>query len=128
MNLHRYKARIPSISSGDSHYEFLGTWIGFAGLITYIFDTAFLSSARDAAGPAAIIVGVLSFSYWLSTQHHKLIYVMLGVLSLFVAAMMTVIGIGVFVYSQTIPILNLYLVYLSSTSIVTGYYAKRMFL
>lgn len=127
MNLHRYKANIPSASTGDSHFEFLGTWIGLAGMIVFMIDTALFSPVKEAAGLTAVVIGSLSFIYWLTTQHKKLLYVLLFFLTSIVIVLTLGIAVGAIKYNETKPVLNLYSGYLSSVLWVTAYYANRMY-
>lgn len=76
MNLHRYIAKISSPNSGESRFEFLGTWIGFAGLLLFILHVTVADNIRSASGTAIIVIGLSYCIYWFSTQHKYVIYLL----------------------------------------------------
>ncbi|MFC4701724.1 hypothetical protein ACFO4O_16330 [Glaciecola siphonariae] len=125
MNLHRYKAKISAISTGESEFEFLGTWIGFAGMLVAIIDIIFFSHPREAVGLAGVIVGPLCFFYWVTTQHNQLIFIFNGICTIVVVLLTVILFLGHFYKLQLSAVINLYLVYIASISIIAAFYGKK---
>jgi hypothetical protein len=69
MNLHRYKVTLTLPGSGETKYEFVGTWIGFGGLLLLFALIGIGEDIRSVFGGLSICIGVHYGLYWLSTQH-----------------------------------------------------------
>lgn len=78
MNLHRYKANFSSTNSEDLRYEFLGTWIMFAGLFLFIAHIVVDENIRNVTKLASLTIGLCYCLYWL-TVYSRLV---LGVFSI----------------------------------------------
>lgn len=72
MNLHRYKAKMPSNGYGDLNNEYIGTWIFFGGLIALIFHLVFDSNTRNAVETAAYVVGTMYAFHWFGARHKSI--------------------------------------------------------
>jgi hypothetical protein len=74
--MQRYKVKLNLKSfHGDRDFEFLGTWIGFAGMLFVIGCISFYQYPRPAVADSVPIVAGACFIYWLATQIRFLIVV-----------------------------------------------------
>ena len=76
MNLHRYKAKLTSPGSGETRFEFLGTWIGFGGMLALIANVGAVDFARDVFGHFVLAVGVSYGLYWFATANKVFLYLL----------------------------------------------------
>ncbi|ABG39908.1 hypothetical protein Patl_1383 [Paraglaciecola sp. T6c] len=72
--MQRYKVKIKLANHGDSKFEFLGTWIGFAGLILVIAAVTVYAYAKGAFADTVPVIGIAFGIYWFATQINFLIY------------------------------------------------------
>lgn len=91
MNLHRYKASISSSTADVQNYEFLGTWIGFAGLFVLIFSAVDASHVRDGVENATYTIAPIYMLYWLATQRK----IFLGILALLSELIAIALGLSI---------------------------------
>ena len=84
-NMQRYKVKFNLKSfHGDRDFEFLGTWIGFAGMLLVIGCISFYEYPEPAVADSVPIVAGAFIVYWLATQIRFLI-VVFCILSLLVS-------------------------------------------
>jgi hypothetical protein len=76
MNLHRYKVKLTSPGSGETRFEFLGTWIGFAGMFLIVANVSLAVSAKSAFGEVVGFIGAAYCLYWFATQINFFLYVL----------------------------------------------------
>ena len=68
MNLHRYKASFSSANTDDFRYEFLGTWIMFAGIFLFAAHIVVEDSVKEVTKLTSLTIGVSYGLYWLSAN------------------------------------------------------------
>ncbi len=74
--MQRYKVKFNFRNSyGDRNFEFLGTWIGFAGMLFVIGCISFYEYPKNALADTVPVVGVAFAIYWFATQIRWLIIV-----------------------------------------------------
>jgi len=66
MNLHRYKIKIPLRSFEDKKYEFLGTGIGFGGMIATLIAAAIARSLSEAITTGLVLSLLSTRFHWQS--------------------------------------------------------------
>jgi hypothetical protein len=76
MNLHRYKVKLTSPGSGETKFEFLGTWIGFAGMLLIAANVSLAVSAKSAFGEVVGFIGAAYCLYWFATQIKLFLHVL----------------------------------------------------
>jgi hypothetical protein len=76
MNLHRYKVKLTPPGSGETKFEFLGTWIGFAGMLLIFANISMAVSAKSAFGGSVVFIGVAYGLYWFATQIRVFLYLL----------------------------------------------------
>lgn len=75
-NMHRYKVKLNLKNShGDRHFEFLGTWIGFAGMLFVIGCISFYEYPKPALADTVPVVTLAYAIFWFATQIRGLIVV-----------------------------------------------------
>ena len=74
--MQRYKVKFNLRNThGDREFEFLGTWIGFAGMLFVIGCISFYQYPKPAVADTVPLVAIAFAIYWLSTQIRWLIVV-----------------------------------------------------
>jgi hypothetical protein len=74
--MQRYKVSLKLKNShGDRNFEFLGTWIGFAGMLFVIGCISFYEYPKPALADTVPVVAVAFAIYWFATQIRWLIIV-----------------------------------------------------
>ncbi|VEL95588.1 hypothetical protein ALT761_00543 [Alteromonas sp. 76-1] len=92
-NMHRYKVKFNLKNfHGDREFEFLGTWIGFAGMLFVIGCISFYEYPKPAVANSVPIVAAAFAVYWLATQIRFLI-VIFCILSLLASVLFLVFSI-----------------------------------
>ncbi|NCP63981.1 MAG: hypothetical protein GW763_01045 [Paraglaciecola sp.] len=76
MNLQRYKVKLTPPGSGETKFEFLGTWIGFAGMLLIFANISLAVSAKSAFGASVVFIGVAYGLYWFATQIRIFLYLL----------------------------------------------------
>ena len=75
-NMQRYKVSLKLKNShGDRNFEFLGTWIGFAGMLFVIGCISFYEYPKPALADTVPVVTVAFAFYWFASQIRWLIIV-----------------------------------------------------
>ena len=75
-NMQRYKVSLKLKNShGDRNFEFLGTWIGFAGMFFVIGCISFYEYPKPALADTVPVVTVAFAFYWFASQIRRLIIV-----------------------------------------------------
>lgn len=64
MNLHRYKVNFNFASSDNIEYEFLGTWIMFAGIFLFAVHLVAEENIRSVTQSTSFTIGLTYGLYW----------------------------------------------------------------
>ena len=64
MNLHRYKASFSLQSTGDTNFEFSGTWIGFGGMLALIGHISIGVPPNEVSLIATSVISTLFLANW----------------------------------------------------------------
>ena len=68
MNWHRYKASISLQNPGTHKYEFVGTWIGFAGMLTLIAHISLGVNSKEVFLTSTIVISALFLLHWVAQK------------------------------------------------------------